>query len=143
LGIISILIGKTTNNRTKMKVYYAHFMGIYDTPAEDRDIKTLEDLGLEVFNPNTSKIQKEVKVHLEEDGRYDAMFEDVFFKRVRECEIFAFRALPDGRIPGGVYMELKVALTEKKLIIELPCGMHSRGMGKDDTREYLKNIGQR
>lgn len=127
-----------------MKVYYAHFMGIYNTPQEERDIKTLEALNLEVFNPNTPAIQDEVDDCL--DTRkidYMDMFEEVFFKRVRECEVFAFRAVPDGRIPGGVAMELKVAQEEGKIIIELPCGTHSRCMGRDDTREYLRDIGQR
>ncbi len=41
-----------------MKVYYAHFMGIYNTHQEHRDIDTLIALGLEVVNPNSLKIQQ-------------------------------------------------------------------------------------
>lgn len=125
-------------------VYYAHFMGIYNTPQEKRDIATLKALGFDVLNPNDKHIQQEVNDYFEDpEADYMEMFEEIFFSRVRECEVFAFKALPDGRIPGGVAMELKVAIEEKKLIIELPSGMFSRSMGKEDTREYLRDIGER
>ena len=124
------------------KVYYAHFMGIYNTPQELRDIKTLHDLNLEVLNPNTEEIQKEVEESLNHLS-YMEMWEKVFTSRIETCDVFAFKALPDGRIPGGVAMELKTALKLGLTIIELPSGMHSRFMGKDDTREYLRDIGQR
>lgn len=122
------------------KVYYAHFMGIYNTPQEERDIKTLEALGLKVLNPNDKVISNEFD---EMDGPYEGRFSRVFLDRVRSCEVFAFKALPDGRIPGGVAMELAVAQSENKIIIELPSGIHARKMGRDDTREYLSDIGQR
>lgn len=132
----------------KLKVYYAHFMGIFNTPQEKRDIEMLERLGLEVVNPNTPGIQAQVKKQLKIES-YMSMFNTVFFFRVRNCEVFAFRPLPDGRIPGGIAMELKVAQEwrnkddSSKIIIELPCGIHSRSMGKEDTREYLENMGER
>ena len=127
---------------TKLKVYYAHFMGIYNTPQEKRDIATLEALGLDVFNPNMPETQAMVDESLK-TMTYIEMFDVVFFSKVRESEVFAFKALPDGRIPGGVAMELKIAQEENKIIIELPSGTHSRCMGKDDTREYLRDIGER
>lgn|SRR6187402_1262117 len=131
-----------------MKVYYAHFMGIYNTPQELRDIETLTKLGLEVINPNIPEVQAEVEKFKVTFGptynqNYMVMFEEVFFKRIRDCEVFAFRGLPDGRIPGGVAMELKVAQDEDKIIIELPCGTHSRKMDADSTKEYLRDIGER
>lgn len=128
-------------------VYYAHFMGIYNTPQERRDIKTLEDLGFKVVNPNNKDISKEFfDLLAKQDGSdkgYKKAFDYVFGHLVRKCDIFAFKALPDGRIPGGVFMELKEAQKQGKLIIELPSGTHSRGMGKEDTREYLRDIGER
>lgn len=128
------------------KCYYAHFMGIYDTPQEQRDIKTLENLGLEVLNPNTPQTQNECKIgfkNVKTDKEYNKAFGKIFFKKIADCEVFAFRALPDGRISGGVYKELQEAQRLNKIIIELPCGTFSRGMGKEDTREYLRDIGQR
>jgi hypothetical protein len=125
----------------KLKVYYAHFMGIYNTPQEERDVKTLEALGLEVLNPNTPEVSAEFAA--EKTGSYEAKFDKVFGTKVRECEVFAFKALPDGRIPGGIAMELKYATAAGKIIIELPSGTYARMMGRDDTREYLRDIGQR
>jgi len=127
-----------------MKVYYAHFMGIYGTVQEERDIATLEALGLEVLNPNQPNIQKEVDEFFKNpEAKYEDMFENIFCKRVRDCEVFAFKALPDGRIPGGVAWELRAAQEAGKIIIELPSGMSARSMGRDDTREYLRDIGER
>lgn len=127
-----------------MKVYYAHFMGIYNTPQESRDILTLERLNLEVVNPNHPDIQKEVDDFKKDtEKEYMDMFEEVFFKRVRDCEVFAFRGLPNGKIPGGVAKELEVAKEEGKIIIELPCSTISRSMDGPETREYLRDMGQR
>lgn len=131
----------------KKYVYYAHFMGIYNTPQELRDIEALENLGLLVINPNQKNISDEFLIKQEEykdnhDGYLNA-FDDVFLERVRGCDVFAFKALPDGRIPGGIAMELNVAIVHGKTIIELPSGMNARMMGKEDTREYLREIGQR
>lgn len=56
-----------------MKVYYAHFMGIYNTPQEIRDILTLHNLGLKVINPNSPDIQKEVDNYDKSDmKKYDS-----------------------------------------------------------------------
>ena len=125
-----------------MKVYYAHFMGIYNTPQEKRDIQTLEELGLEVVNPNLPNTQNEVDEALTTMD-YMSMFDKIFLSKVRNCEVFAFKALPDGRIPSGVAMELLEAQTHNKTIIELPSGMNSRMMDKVETREYLHDIGER
>lgn len=132
--------------KKKQKVYYAHFMGIYNTPQEERDIKTLENLGLEVFNPNIPEVQTECKtefLNVKTDEEYNKAFAKVFFTKIAQCEVFAFRSIPDGRIPGGVAKELKEAQRLNKIIIELPCGTYARSMSKEDTREYLRDIGTR
>lgn len=127
-----------------MTVYYAHFMGIYNTPQEKRDIETLEALGFTVFNPNNPETQAEIESYERStDEDYARMFEEVFFNKVRKFDAFAFRGLPDGRIPGGVYMELQEAELAGIPIIELPSGTYGRGMDKFETRQYLKEIGQR
>ncbi|MCB1711583.1 MAG: hypothetical protein KDH96_03610 [Candidatus Riesia sp.] len=126
-----------------MKVYYAHFMGIYDTPQEERDIATLKALGFDVLNPNTKEVSMDFNRLKAQGMEYLEAFYKVFFSLVDECEVFAFRSLPDGRISGGVAMELKYAREVGKLIIELPCGIYSRSLGKEETLEYLHEIGQR
>lgn len=97
-----------------MKVYYAHSMGLYNTPQEKRDISTLEMLGFEVVNPNSKEVQAAVderKAFYESQGKsekdyYIKAFAEVFNEMIEQCEVFAFKALPDGRIPGGVGLEL-------------------------------------
>ena len=81
-----------------MKVYYAHCMAIYGTPQEARDIATLEALGLTVVNPNTPEC----------DAGYIAQGMDYFKRFVTECDAIAFRAVPDGRIPAGIWREIQM-----------------------------------
>lgn len=130
-----------------MKVYYAHFMGTYNTPVEVRDIQILTSLGLEVINPNSKEVSQKFEkakegLDIKIVSEYMKAFE-VFFDYVKECEVFAFRGLPNGKIPGGVAKELEVALANNKIIIELPCGMISRSMTGEETREYLRDMGNR
>ena len=130
----------TWKEDTTLTCYYAHFMGIYDTPAEERDISTLEALGFEVTNPNSFLVKEQFKAYraVHEDN-YMPFFEEMAAKH----DVVAFRALPDGRIPGGVAKEVKAARDAGKLIIELPCGLVSRMMDHASTVEYLENIGER
>lgn len=126
-----------------MKVYYAHFMGIYDTVQEERDIKTLESLGFEVINPNKKEISDKFKLLLSQGHEYNYSFDLVFNKMVRECEIFAFRATPDNKITSGVVMELVEAKKNNKIIIELPSAISQRSLSVDATKEYLSELGKR
>jgi nucleoside 2-deoxyribosyltransferase len=123
------------------KVYYAHSMHLYNTKQEERDIKTLEELGFEVFNPNSGTIQEEVEKYKLEFG--DASTMEYFKLLVQNCDIFVFRAHPNGKIPSGVGFELNYAMELGKLIIELPSLLSTRHLSLADTREYLKLLGQR
>ncbi len=116
-------------------VYYAHCLAIYNTPQELRDIFTLNSMGFQVVNPNSHKFQMRYK----EEGM------EVFFNHIKSdaIDIFAFRALPDGSIPKGVYREIQVAIEAAKPVIELPSCINRRALDLDETREYLKEIGQR
>lgn len=131
----------------KKKVYYAHVMGIYNTPQELRDINTLQSLGFEVVNPNQPGIQKAVNDAKEKykdlsDGANKA-FEEVFNALIDDCQIIAFRSLPDGKITSGVFKEIVYARSKGKLIIELPNSLGTRSMSYAATVEYLHDIGQR
>jgi hypothetical protein len=128
-----------------MKVYYAHCIALYNTKQEERDVQILTSLGLEVLNPNTVETQERCNKEMKglDGDAYKAAFDNIFHGYIDECPVFAFRALPDGRIPGGVAMELNYAQSKIKLIIELPCNTVARSMSKDDTREYLRDVGYR
>lgn len=125
-----------------MKVYYAHCVGIYNTPQEKRDITTLTELGFEVVNPNDWRVQRQFDA-LSGKMEYMEAFTEVFFTLIDGCEIFAFRALPHGSITAGVVSELKYAQAMGKLIIELPACVTSRAMSVDETCDYLKEMGNR
>jgi hypothetical protein len=115
-------------------------MGIYDTPAEVRDMKTLESMGFKVTNPNSDVIGNEFHAYkISHPCKYMHYFTDL----VQKHDIIAFRALPDGRLPSGVAMEVKAGKDAGLIVIELPCGLATRTMGHAETVEYLENIGQR
>lgn len=121
-----------------MKVYYAHCMALYGTEQEKRDLETLERLGLEVVNPNNPDLQAKA-VEQEKQG-WSPMF--LFRPYVEGCEVFAFRALPDGSIPAGVGVELVWARAAKKIIIELPGIACRKYLSVEDTKVYLKEVGE-
>lgn len=123
------------------RVYYAHCLAIYNTPQEKRDIETLEALGFNVINPNCPETAEMVRV-LKEQGRDDYM-RAVFAPMVKDCDAVVFRGLPDGRVPAGIAGELEYASEYGRPVIELPSAVLSRTMTVAQTREYLKESGQR
>ncbi len=118
----------------RLRVYYAHSMGIYNTPQETRDIETLMTLGFEVLNPNKPQYSKMAK---ERGGM------DVFRDLVQECDVLAFRAHVDMLIGSGVGLEIEWAEDLGMPIIELPSRIKHRTMDIATTREYLREVGQR
>lgn len=128
-----------------MKIYYAHFMGIYDTLQEKRDIELLQTLGFDVLNPNTPEVQAGIEAwkeaNPEKDG--DALLTQYFGGLIKGCQAFAFRGITPNQIPSGVYKELLVAQEIGLPIIELPGGLTQRALSVDSTREYLREYGKR
>lgn len=116
-----------------LKVYYAHCLALYGTKQEERDIATLKKLGFNVENPNTPK----------HDIGFKAQGISYVMDVVKRCDALAFRALPDGRIPGGVAYEIEVFRHEGLPIIELPSQIRGRVIDKEQTREYLYEVGYR
>jgi hypothetical protein len=115
------------------KVYYAHAISLYGTQQEQRDVATLEALGFEVINPNSVECQQGYAV---QGMAYFARF-------AKECDLIAFRGLPDGDIPAGIAFEIKSFRDLNKPVIELPCSILRRTLDKDQTREYLLDCGHR
>lgn len=117
-----------------MKIYYAHCVAIYNTPTEKRDLDVIVKLfpNAEIYNPNNEECQ----VGAKEKGM------DFFKDLVQGCDMTIFRALPNGKIPSGVYKEIKWTEEIDNPVIELPC-YTGREMSVDDTRQFLKEIGNR
>lgn len=116
-----------------MKVYYAHCKAIYNTPLEQRDIKLLQSLGFEVDNPNDDK-------HKIGWTKYKMKYAD---KVVPKANLVAFRSLPDGTIPAGVAYELNIAYAKDIPVIELPHFHGRKVLNVEETRRYIREIGQR
>jgi hypothetical protein len=116
-----------------MKVYYARPVSLYNTKQDERDLVLLTKLFSEVINPNTEEFQR----------RYDLEGMDVFVSAVKDCDVLAFRCFPGGKIPAGVMKEIAAANGAGKIVIELPSITSERLLSIDDTREYLKLLGNR
>jgi hypothetical protein len=68
---------------------------------------------------------------------------NVFLQAVTDCDALAFRSFPNGEISAGVAKEINKAYELGKLVIELPSITSKRILSVDDTREYLKLLGNR
>jgi hypothetical protein len=117
-----------------MNLYYAHFIGIYNTKQEQRDMEMLQNIfpNYIIINPNIEEHQ----IGCKENGM--KYFEDI----VKDCDLLVFRGCVNGKIPAGVHKEVQCAKNNNIPIIELPC-LINRAMSVDDTREMLMELGVR
>jgi hypothetical protein len=116
-------------------------MSIYNTPAETRDIEALEKLGYEVLNPNTPEHEAGYQKSRKEFPCHNPM--SYFHFEIERCDALAFKALPDGKIPQGVASEIKYAHHCGTPVFEIPMGVERRTLTLEQTREYLRDVGQR
>lgn len=114
-------------------------MTSYNSTREEMDVKILEALGFKVINPNQEKHQKGCIEYGEKNGSDKVM--EYFRNLVDDCDIVAFRSIPDGRLLSGVAYEVNHAIESKKIIIELPSTLKSRMMTYPETKEYLIDLG--
>ena len=125
-----------------MRIYYAHCQAIYGTKQDQRDVETLKALGFEVVNPSDEQ-HVQMARNMKCAGVPSERVMEYFTGLVDSCDAVAFRALPDGAIPAGVAKEVERAVSEGKPVIELPSCILRRVLTVEQTREYLKEIGQR
>jgi hypothetical protein len=121
------------------KAYYAHCQAIYETPQEMRDWELINELGY-----NALLFDHRVSDGIANAKRtgVDVMY-FVFRPLVEKCQILFFRALPDGSIPAGVAKEIGYAREFDIPVLELPSSILRRTMTVNETKEYLKEVGQR
>ena len=123
-----------------MKIYYAHCQSIYGTNRERKDIAMLEAMGFEVVNPNTQEILRGLEEFRLKNPQESSM---TYFCRIAEgCGAIAFRGIPGGGITAGVFMEIECVGVLGKPVIELPNQMVTRQMTREQTMEYLLDVGQ-
>lgn len=116
-----------------MKVYYAHPVSLYNTKVDERDEETLKRLGFDVINPKSPDWSEQ----------YKKRGMEFFIEQVRQCDAIAFRAFLDGSIGAGVRAEIDEAVKLGIPIIELPCCIQRRTLTVEQTREALRDCGQR
>ena len=114
--------------------YYAHSVALYGTSQETRDVALLESLGFSVVNPANRKHQD---CYASKGGM------EYFRPIVEACDVLAFRSHVDLYIGAGVATEIGWAQNLNKPIIELPSIMSARMIDIEQTREYLREVGQR
>jgi len=91
-------------------------------------------MGFDVYNPNSKQ----------DNAAYAKRGMDHFKDVInQECDLVAFRAFPDGTIPGGVASEIAHAQRLGLPVIELPNGILRRSLSIEESREYLQDLGQR
>lgn len=120
-------------------IYFARPVSQYDTPQDNRDRKTLQDMGFEILDPKGTKMQNKYE-QVKKEGR-DPM--EVFEEEVQKCHALAFRSFYDHTIGAGVYTEVDTAKEMGIPIIELPQMIGERKLTTDETRERLRLIGTR
>ena len=134
---------------SKLKVYYAHCMAIYNTKQEARDIALLEALGFEVVNPNSKEIdaayeKRKADIAAAKTAGTDPMeLFRPFAQGEGACDLIAFRGMTDGAIPSGVAKEIEMFKEVKKPVIELPSCITRRCLTVQETREALCETGFR
>lgn len=128
---------------SKLRVYYAHCMALYDSAQEKRDLALLVDLGFRVLNPSATEHQVGV-LNAKDASPNDPSASMLYFKPlVEKCDVLAFRALPgDLAIPAGVYLEITWAQKKGLPVIELPSSIQRRGISREETREYIREVGR-
>lgn len=123
----------------KLKCYYAHPMYTYGSTIEQKDLELLNALNFEIVNPNCPEVQIGLKDYIELNGVAKTM--EYFADLVSECDMVAFRALPDGRLLSGVAFEVQHAKNNELPVIELPRLLEKRMMNYPETKEYLTELG--
>ena len=127
-----VALASIRNYISVMLIYYAHCIAIYNTAQERRDLAALTMFG-NVINPNSKECS----------DRYKAQGMAYFQQFSATCDAVAFRALPDGSIPSGVATEVQWFKDAGKTVLELPSQFLRRVLTVEQTREYLREIGNR
>lgn len=116
-----------------MKIYFARPLSNYKSLQDLRDLELIQKLGFEIINPDKDEFTRLYK----EKGF------QIFNDAVKECDGLIFRSFVDGKIGSGVASEIQTAREEGLFILELPTITSNRILNIEDTREYLKLLGQR
>lgn len=126
-----------------MKVYYAHSVHLYGTEQEKKDLELLDSLGFtDIVNPNNPDVQVGIELFKKEYG--DEISVMSYFDNILDgVDAIAFRGHVDGTISSGVGYEIKYVQKQSKPVFELPVFIAARWLTREDTKEYLRQLGNR
>ena len=117
------------------KAYYARPISIDDTPQADRDMDIIKAIGFEPYPVGVTK-----RAALDSYAKLGMV---AFRPYVEHSDILVFRAFPDGSIGAGVAQEILWAQQADKPVLEIPHQIVRRTLSVDETREMLKELGER
>jgi hypothetical protein len=110
-------------------IYYAHCMDIYHTEQEEDDIYALTHLGFDVLNPSNDDFS----------AGWAELGMDYAKDLIGNCDALAFRRAKNGKVPGGVAMEIVIAEELNIPVIELPAPIDGKDvMTHAESRAYLE-----
>lgn len=115
--------------------YYARPISIDGSPQELRDHDLIRAMGYEPY-----PIGDEKKKVLE---LYKTAGMLAFKACVEDSSLLIFRAFPDGSIGTGVAQEIEWAINDGIPVVEFPRQVARRTLSVDETREMLRELGQR
>lgn len=102
----------------------------YFLPEDQKIIKTLENLGFIVIDPNNEVSQALYKL----DGM------SVFHHLIDSADLLVFKPLANGKITAGVVSEIAYANSKGIPVLEIPENIYARSMSVEDTRKYLNPV---
>lgn len=117
------------------RAYYARPISIDGTPQECRDKELIVAIGFEPYP--VGKEKEAALVAYKEQGM------DAFKQYVEGSDCLVFRAFPDGSIGAGVAKEIAWAVEAGIPVLEIPRQIKRRTIDVDDTREMLRELGNR
>lgn len=108
-------------------------MSIYGSDQEERDMKAIRSLGYEPIDINKAELQARAK----SEGM------KVFEEHVVSADALFFRAFIDMKIGAGVAKEIGWAADAGITVMELPTLVGERAISVEQTRQRLRELGQR
>ena len=115
--------------------YYARPISVDDSPQETRDHDLIRAIGYEPYPVGEAK--EKILALYKTAGML------AFKASVEDSNLLIFRAFPDGSIGAGVAQEIGWAIDAGIPVVEFPRQVARRTLSVDETREMLKELGQR
>ena len=113
----------------KMKAYYARPITHYNTKEDKQTLRLLNEMGLEVEDPNQEKYQ----IGYKEKGM------QIFLDAIDDCDVVFFKSFCNGKVTSGVQKEIQKAYDLGIPVFEFNPFLSSlRKLSVEETRKAIK-----